>query len=67
MPKYQGLGFGKQLMNKEFELVNDFNITKFFCNFRYDKITFYKKYDLLETGKILIKSGKKIVEMQLYV
>ena len=63
--KFQGKGYGKKLMKHIFNIAENRNIQKIWCNSRKEKCGFYSKYGLNKTGETYIRYGREIFQMEL--
>ncbi|RAS75375.1 GNAT family N-acetyltransferase [Priestia endophytica] len=62
----QGKGYGSKLLRYALERAKEEGVCKVWCNARTNKIHFYKKYGLCETGKEFIKGGQSYIIMEKY-
>lgn len=62
----QGKGYGSKLLRYALESAKEEGACKVWCNARTNKIHFYKKFGLCETGKEFIKGGQSYIIMEKY-
>ncbi|WP_291869729.1 GNAT family N-acetyltransferase [Maribacter sp.] len=62
---YQKNGFGSQMIKHLIAFSKTHNATKFWCNARTNKTSYYHKFGLKETKKTFTKSGINFVIMEL--
>jgi predicted GNAT family N-acyltransferase len=60
----QGQGYGTKLLAHIFEIAQDYNINKIWCNARTEKAPFYKRFGMIEDGKEFSKEGINYVTME---
>lgn len=65
--EYQGKGYGSALLTHVFKYLKEKDIKYIFCNARKNKISFYKKFDMKETGEPFEKGGKEYIKMEFFV
>ncbi|WP_298479881.1 GNAT family N-acetyltransferase [uncultured Maribacter sp.] len=63
--KHQEKGYGSKMIKHLITYSKSHGATKFWCNARENKATFYHKFGLQKTNKTYIKSGIKFVIMEL--
>ena len=63
----QGKGYGSILLTYIFEYLKEKNIKYIFCNARKNKISFYKKFGLKETGETFKKGDKEYIKMEFFI
>lgn len=62
---HQKNGYGTKMINHLLEYSKKNNVTKFWCNARENKASFYHKFGLKETNKTYVNSGINFVIMEL--
>lgn len=62
---HQKKGYGTKMINHLLEYSKKNNATKFWCNARENKASFYHKFGLKETNKTYVNSGINFVIMEL--
>lgn len=60
----QGKGYGSELLGYILKFSKEQNMHSIWCNARYDKTDFYKKFDMFETDHTFTKQGLKFVVMK---
>jgi predicted GNAT family N-acyltransferase len=67
LKKEQGKGYGRQLLKFVMEKTKKDRINHIWCNARYDKIDFYKKFGMVETNESFRKGGIDYIIMRKYL
>ena len=62
--EYQGHGYGTKLLKATIDLIEKDGFNKTWCNARVNKISFYRKFGLVETKRHFDKGGIKYVIME---
>lgn len=64
LDEYQGKGLGSQLLTFVFEQLQAKEVKRVWCNSRENKVNFYKKFGMRETGQTFEKMGKRYIVME---
>ncbi|MDP4097982.1 GNAT family N-acetyltransferase [Paenibacillus sp. P96] len=60
----QGKGYGSRLLRYVMEEAQQAGVKRIWCNARWEKTFFYRKFGLLETDRAFVKGGKEYVIME---
>ena len=64
LQKYQGRGYGTQLLQFVFDQAIDYQVDIIWCNARVDKTCFYQKFGMQQTNQAFVKGGIDYVIME---
>ena len=64
LPEFQGKGYGSHLLKMLFEIIQQKDCNKIWCNARVSKIDYYKGFGLSETDNTFEKAENKYVVME---
>ena len=67
LQKYQGKGYGTQLLGFVFDQTIDYQVNMIWCNARADKTYFYQKFGMRETDNTFVKGGIDYVIMEKWI
>ena len=67
LPEYQGKGTATQLLESIFELANQKNLKRIWCNARADKKSFYEKLGMKDTFQTFSKLGQEFTIMEIWI
>lgn len=65
LPQYQGQGIASQLLKYIFELENQNNLKRIWCNARTDKKSFYEKLGMKDTFQTFSKLSQNFTIMEI--
>lgn len=67
LQEYQGQGIAFQLLKFIFELGNQNNLKRIWCNARIDKKSFYEKLGMKDTFQTFSKLGQEFTIMEIWI
>jgi len=67
LPEYEGQGIASELLESIFELANQKNLKRIWCNARADKKSFYEKLGMKDTFQTFSKLGQKFTIMEIWI